>query len=222
MGIDFISSGNEILDNLLEGGLNKGKITLLYGPAGSGKTTFAKLIFLEQARRGNKVIFIDTEKGFSLQRIEQLCAKYKSYLDYLFLFRPTNFQEQINIVKQISKIVSQKVGAIIVDTISVHFRVERSEDKSRADQYLSIQVQLLSEIAKKYSIPIVITTQVYEDINTSKIRPIGKELLTSNSDCVIEIEKLHSSRRKLTLQKHPSLQKKQVYFSLTNNGAELC
>ena len=68
---DRVSTGSALIDDILEGGLEKEVTTTIYGPSGSGKTNVAILAALESAEKG-KVIFIDTEGGFSIERAKQL------------------------------------------------------------------------------------------------------------------------------------------------------
>ena len=60
-----ISAGSYELNKWLYGGYDSEIITTLYGSAGSGKTNFCLLAAVSQAKKGQKVIFIDTEGGFS-------------------------------------------------------------------------------------------------------------------------------------------------------------
>ena len=55
-----ISAGSFDLNKFLFGGYEKDIITTIYGPGGSGKTNFCLLAAVSQAKKGNKVIYIDT------------------------------------------------------------------------------------------------------------------------------------------------------------------
>src|SRR3989339_1589394 len=63
-----LKSSTFIIDQLL-GGYEKDIITTIYGPAGSGKTTLCLLCAMNTAREGKKVIYIDTENNFSVERL---------------------------------------------------------------------------------------------------------------------------------------------------------
>ena len=67
-----ISAGSYDLNKWLFGGYDKDIITTIYGPAGSGKTNFCLLAAVSQAKKQKKVIYIDTEGGFSIDRVKQL------------------------------------------------------------------------------------------------------------------------------------------------------
>ena len=70
--MDKVGTGAKVLDSLLDGGLERGIITTLFGSAGSGKSNIAMLSALSVAERVKKVVFIDTEKSLSAERIKQL------------------------------------------------------------------------------------------------------------------------------------------------------
>jgi len=69
-----ISTGTEVLDLLLEGGYENDAITTIYGPAGAGKTNLALIAAVSMAQKGKKVVYIDTEGGFSAARLKQVVA----------------------------------------------------------------------------------------------------------------------------------------------------
>jgi KaiC/GvpD/RAD55 family RecA-like ATPase len=66
------SAGNYDLNKWLYGGYDKDIITTIFGPAGSGKSNFCMMVAASAARKGGKVIFIDTEGNFSFTDQERL------------------------------------------------------------------------------------------------------------------------------------------------------
>ena len=93
--IEKISTGSYDLNNWLLGGYEEDVITMIAGPPGSGKTNIGILAACSQAKKGNKIIFIDTEGGFSVERVKQIVGEnYEKILNNFFLLEPTNFDEQ--------------------------------------------------------------------------------------------------------------------------------
>ncbi len=92
-----ISAGSYDLNRWLLGGYDNDIITTLYGGPGTGKTNFSLLAAVSQAKRGNKVIFVDTEGGFSSERVKQIVLagnngmSYREVLKNIFILKPTNF-----------------------------------------------------------------------------------------------------------------------------------
>ena len=70
--INTIPSGSKILDKMLNGGYEKDIITTIYGPAGSGKTILCLLCSVNMTRNNKKVIYVDTENNFSIERLKQI------------------------------------------------------------------------------------------------------------------------------------------------------
>ena len=102
MVVKRVSIGVKFLDEFLEGGLENDAITTIYGPAGTGKTNLALLAAIEVAKR-KKVIFVDTEGGFSVSRLKQILPDYKKLLENFIFIQPMRFDEQhksINLVKE--------------------------------------------------------------------------------------------------------------------------
>ncbi len=66
MKTEKISSGSYDLNKWLYGGYETDIITMIAGGPGTGKTNFAILAACSQAKKGNKVIFVDSEGGLVL------------------------------------------------------------------------------------------------------------------------------------------------------------
>ena len=127
--MERITSGSNILDFLLEGGYEKDAITTIYGPAGSGKTNLLLLAAVEVAKRNKKVIYIDTEGGFSITRLKQIAPKHEKIMSNIIFFKPTTFEEQKKVFEKLRSVTNSKIGLIVVDTISMLYRLERTGDE---------------------------------------------------------------------------------------------
>ena len=119
---------------MLDGGYEQDIITTIYGPAGSGKTNLCILCAINTARLKKKVIYIDTENNFSLDRFKQICSSinqnYAKVLNNIVFLRPASFDEQKKTFEKLKDIISNKVGLVIVDTIAMLYRLEigKNED----------------------------------------------------------------------------------------------
>ena len=222
MQVKRYSSGASIMDELLEGGLEADAITTIYGPAGCGKTNFALLAAIETAKLGKKVIFIDTEGGFSVTRLKQLLPDYKKMLDKLVFLRPTSFEEQKVSIERLKDLVNGKIGLIVIDTINMLYRLQRSfKEDDTHNHDLSMQLLVLNEIARKYNIPVLLTSQVYSSFEGKGVKIVGGDILAYTSKCLLEVESLQNSRRKITLRKHRSIATpKDAVFQIVEKGIE--
>jgi len=238
-----ISTGSYDLNKWLFGGYETDIITMIAGPAASGKTNFVVLASVSQAKKGNKVIYIDTEGGFSIDRVRQLLTtnnEDEKILENILLLKPTNFEEQKrDFSKLLNLIKKEHVNLIIVDGMTMLYRLElgeaimNNEDKELKDENIkkvnreiANQMKMLAEISRKQNIPVLITNQVYseflseEDLKKGKekqVHLVGGDLLKYWSKCIIEL-KLDRGRRKAVLLKHRSLPIKEIQFEIVNSG----
>ena len=218
-----ISTGTETFDDFLEGGYEKDVITTIYGPSGSGKTTLCMLAAIAQARKKGKVLFIDTEGGFSVERMKQIVGdELEEILNYIVLLKPTNFNEQNDSLEKLKDLVNQKISLIIIDTLTLFYRLElaKSTDVKDTNNKLIWQMSYLTEIARKKSIPIIITNQVYSDFKKKNdFKMVGGDILRYSSKCLMKLKTLTDNKRKAILMSHRSIPEgKEMVFAIINDG----
>lgn len=220
--MEKLSTGSEVMDGLL-GGYEKDIITTIYGPSASGKTNLCLLAAINTAKN-KKVIYVDTEGGFSVERVKQLTKEYKRVLNNIHILKPTSFEEQTKAVNKLRKMVSgSKIGLIIVDTVSMLYRLELGgEEESVYDvnRAMGRQIAMLAEIARKKNIPVICSNQVYADFdNKDKVNMVGGDLLRYGSKCLIELQKTPEGNCRAVLKKHRSMPaEKEVLFKIVEKG----
>lgn len=222
-------TGSLVIDKLLERGYEKDVITTIYGPAGSGKTTLCMLVAIAATKNKKKVIFVDTEGGFSAARFEQIIGDDSSVTDVLkniFILKPTTFNEQGKTIERLRGMINEQIGLVIVDTIGMLYRVEvgKKENIRDVNNELSVQLSYLTEITRKHNIPVILSNQVYSDFDErDNVKIVGGDLLKYASKCLIELQKVkvHSGVRKAVVKKHRSLPEgKCVVFRIVEKGLE--
>ena len=233
-------TGSRILDEMLNGGYENDIITTIYGPAGAGKTVICILAAMTAVKNGKKVIYVDSEGGFSVERLKQVASSvnddHKEILNGMIFLRPTTFEEQ---KKSFSTLVSEikgkgKIGLIVVDGMTMLYRLELSEaSQAKNDEMvrqtnseLARQMRILAEIARLKNIPVIVTNQVYseflsdEDFRSGKergVNMVGGDILRYWSKCLLELQN-DRGRRRLIIRKHRSLPEKELSFVITNDG----
>ena len=233
-----ISTGSFDMNKFLAGGYESDIITTLYGSGGSGKSNFCIIVATSQARKGNKVIFIDTEGGFSSDRFKQIHngtkEEIETSLQNILLLKPTSFKEQEeDFQKLLAHVKKGDISLIIIDSIAMLYRLELGDaitlkDNERiaeVNRKLAKQLRSLNEIARKQNIPVIVTNQVYstfvsdkEDRNFErKVSMVGGDLLKYWSKCLIELQEF-GGKRKMVLRKHRSLPVKELAFEIVNEG----
>ncbi len=223
MDVKRVSTGAEVLDKLLDGGYESDTITTVYGPSGSGKTNVCIIAAVAVARSGKKVIYIDTEGGFSVERLKQIAPDdYSSLIDNFVFLKPASFDEQRSSFSKLGRLIEDDVGILIVDTIAMLYRLEMGKTDKVYDinRDLGQQISYLQEIARRKHIPVLITNQVYSSFeDRESIRMVGGDILKYGSKCLIELEKFHEGLRTATIKKHRSIaEDRTVMFRIVNEG----
>ncbi|HEX7391582.1 MAG TPA: DNA repair and recombination protein RadB [Thermoplasmata archaeon] len=213
--------GSQVLDDLLEGGLEGGAITLLFGEAGSGKTNICLQVARNVALSGKKVIYIDTE-GVSLERLKQIAGdKYEEVMRNILFFEPHSFEEQEKFVEKAVRLAdsSLEIGAIIVDSATIHYRLTRNDEEKGTRKSLSPQLAKLLGVGRIKDIPILVTSQVYTDIEKGTFEPLGGHVLLHNAKAIIRLDKVSTGTRRAVIVKHRHLEEgRRAEFKITGTG----
>lgn len=200
-----LSTGDPVFDDLLGGGLEPRVITQVYGGPASGKSVLCILAAVSCLRAGKGVIFIDTE-GFSIERFRQVAGPEAEQLAHdLILYEPHDFEQQgIMIAGMGRHLQGGRTGLIIMDSATALYRT-RFERGGEVIQRLTRQMVQLLGYAKKHNIPVLITNQVYMDIQKNIYLGLGGTGLAHISKAVVRVDRMNSHRR-ATLEKHRSRQ----------------
>jgi DNA repair protein RadB len=214
------------IDDALNGGIESGIITEIYGEGGSGKTTMC----MQLARNCvladiGKIAYVDTE-SVSIERFEQVCGEdFEKVSRETLFFEPYDMAEQEEHVDKIIRMVLDgevKIGMIILDSATVFYRLTLGGDNDLSGRRsLSEQVIKLMALARKKSLIVVLTSQVYTDIETNEYIPLGGHTLSHNAKTILKLNRHESSLRSVSIMKHRSIENiSELYIKLTQNGIE--
>lgn len=218
MSSERVPTGTAELDALLGGGLERKTITQLFGEPGSGKSTLCLLAVVAVLRSGMKVIFFDTE-GFSVERFRQLAGPdAETIAERLFIFEPSDFERQGLMIAESERLMKKgDIGLLAMDSATALYRTELGATRD-AQRRLARQMVHILGLAKKFDIPVIITNQVYVDVETDEYRGLGGTSLLHISKVIVRVEKKDGVRR-ATLVKHRSLPEGAFFdFVITGNG----
>jgi DNA repair protein RadB len=218
-----IGTGCGPLDDLLKGGVEEGCLTLVYGEAGSGKTNLCIQLARNVSLSGKKVLYLDAE-GVSPERIQQIFGKdYESLLKNVLFSDVHSFEEQERMVDKAAQLTEKNadVELIILDSATMHYRMTRKDEERMDRKSLTNQLTILLRVARKRKIPVVLTSQVYTDIDKGTYEPLGGHILLHNSKSIIKLEKVGLNIRRATLMKHRHLAEGKIAeFKITGRGLE--
>lgn len=221
-----IPCGCKCIDDLLGGGFEKGIVTQIYGASGTGKTNICIQLAVATVQSGKKVVYIDTE-SFSADRFRQIAGEdARKVAGEIIIYEPASLDQQYSAILELEKIMNEKIGLIILDSAALFYRLGLSVDDSSEENMtlrreLVNQIGLLHGIARKYGISVLITNQVYKDMSTGELCPIGGNALEHLSKTIILIERTAASKRRATLRKHRSkCEGSSCEFLLTDKGVQ--
>jgi DNA repair protein RadB len=203
---NLLPSGCKPLDELLGGGFEKGIVTQIFGAAGTGKTNICIQLAVECVKHGQRVIYIDTE-GLSPVRFKQIAGeKAKEIARNVIIYEPLSFEEQYAAVREVEKIAGENIGLVIMDSATSYYRFELEDEETgiKSRRELANQIGFLHALARKYGFAVVITNQVYSDIISGGVRPLGGSSLEHISKAIIQLEKTGEGFRRAILYKHRS------------------
>ncbi len=114
-----------------------------------------------------------------------------------------------------------EIGLLVLDSATTHYRLTRIEDQREERHSLNRQVTKLMGAARKKDIPVVITSQVYTDIDRGTYEPLGGHMLSHNAKDIIRLGKEGLNFRFARIVKHRHLQEGlATKFRLTDRGLE--
>ncbi|MFZ2202584.1 MAG: recombinase RecA [Microgenomates group bacterium] len=141
--ISVIPTGSISLDMALGvGGLPRGRVTEIYGPEASGKTTLALHVIAEAQKAGGAAAFIDAEHALDPARAKGIGVK----LEDLLLSQPDTGEQALEIAETLIR--SGGVDVIVIDSVAA--LVPKSEiEGEMGDSVMGLQARLMSQALRK-------------------------------------------------------------------------
>ena len=146
--IEAIPTGSLALDLALGiGGIPRGRITEIFGPESSGKTTLAQHIIAEAQKKGGLVAYIDAEHAMDPSYAANCGVK----VDDLLISQPDTGEQALEITEALVR--SSAVDAIIIDSVAA--LVPRAEiEGDMGDPQMGLQARLMSQALRKLAAAI--------------------------------------------------------------------
>jgi len=143
MDVEVIPTGCLPLDIALGvGGLPRGRITEIFGPEASGKTTLSLHVIAEAQKMGGTAAFIDAEHALEPIR----AATVGVDLNNLLISQPDNGEQALEIVETLVR--SNAVDVIVIDSVAA--LVPKAEiEGEMGDSMMGVQARLMSQALRK-------------------------------------------------------------------------
>ena len=165
--VEVIPTGSFSLDIALGvGGVPRGRVVEIYGPAASGKTTLALHILAEAQKKGGVGAFIDAEHALDPDYAKRIGVNIKD----LLISQPDSGEQALQIVETLVK--SGNVDVIVIDSVAA--LVPRAEIAGEMGEFqIGLQARLMSQALRKLSGVISKTKTVVIFINQTRMK-IGR------------------------------------------------
>ncbi len=163
--VDAIPTGSIALDLAIGvGGIPRGRITEIFGPESSGKTTLCQHVLAEAQKRGGVVAFIDVEHALD-PAYARSCGVN---VDELLVSQPDTGEQALEITETLIR--SGGVDCVVVDSVAA--LVPRAEiEGEMGDSSMGMQARLMSQALRKLTgavsrsnTALVFTNQLREKI----------------------------------------------------------
>lgn len=143
MQIDAISTGSLTLDMALGiGGLPRGRITEIYGPESSGKTTLALHCIAEAQKAGGTAAFIDVEHALDPVYASALGVD----IDSLLVSQPDTGEDALEITEALVR--SGAIDIIVVDSVAA-LAPKAEIEGEMGSTHVGVQARLMSQALRK-------------------------------------------------------------------------
>ncbi|MGW8265108.1 MAG: recombinase RecA [Longimicrobiales bacterium] len=163
--IDAIPTGALNLDSAIGvGGIPRGRISEIYGPESSGKTTLCLHVIANAQRTGGIAAFVDAEHALDIQYARRLGVD----VDNLLVSQPDTGEQALEIAEVLIR--SNAVDVVVVDSVAA--LVPRAEiEGEMGDSHVGLQARLMSQALRKLTgavnrsnTSVIFTNQIREKI----------------------------------------------------------
>ncbi len=145
MAVESIPTGSLALDIALGiGGVPRGRVTEVYGPESSGKTTLCQHIVAEAQKRGGLCAYVDMEHALD----PSYAARCGVDVDNLYIAQPDTGEQALEIAEALVR--SSAIDVVVVDSVAA--LVPRAEiEGDMGDAPMGMQARLMSQALRKLS-----------------------------------------------------------------------
>ncbi|CAL1370559.1 unnamed protein product [Linum trigynum] len=232
-----ITSGSRDLDKILEGGIETGSITELYGEFRSGKTQLCHTLCVtcqlpfDQGGGEGKAMYIDAEGTFRPQRLLQIAERYglngADVLENVAYARAYNTDHQSRLLlSAASMMVESRFALMIVDSATALYRTDFSGrgELSARQMHLAKFLRSLQRMADEFGVAVVITNQVVAQVDGSaifagpQIKPIGGNIMAHASTTRLALRKGRGEERICKVISSPCLAEAEARFQISPEG----
>jgi len=232
-----VSTGSKELDKLLQGGIETGSITEMFGEFRTGKTQLCHTLAvtcqlpIDQGGGEGKAMYIDTEGTFRPERLLAVAERYglvgADVLDNVAYARAFNTDHQTQLLYQASAMMAEsRYALLIVDSATALYRTDYSGrgELSARQGHLARFLRMLLRLADEFGVAVVITNQVVAQVDGAAMfsadpkKPIGGNIIAHASTTRLYLRKGRGETRICKIYDSPCLPEAEAMFAINADG----
>ena len=232
-----VSTGSKELDKLLQGGIETGSITELFGEFRTGKSQLCHTLAvtcqlpIDMGGAEGKCLYIDTEGTFRPERLLAVAERFglsgNDVLDNVAYARAYNTDHQTQLLIQAAAMMSEsRYAMVIIDSATALYRTDysgRGELSSR-QMHLARFLRMLLRLADEFGVAVVLTNQVVAQVDGAAMfaadpkKPIGGNIMAHASTTRLYFRKGRGEQRICKIYDSPCLPESEAIFAINADG----
>jgi len=232
-----VTTGSKELDKLLNGGIETGSITELFGEFRTGKSQLCHTLAvtcqlpIDNGGAEGKCLYIDTEGTFRPERLLAVADRYglqgSDVLDNVAYARAYNSDHQMTLLTQAAAMMSEsRYALVIVDSATACYRTDYSGrgELSARQMHLAQFLRALLKLADEFGVAVVLTNQVVAQVdgaamfNADPKKPIGGNIMAHASTTRLYLRKGRGEQRICKIYDSPCLPEGEAVFAINADG----
>jgi len=232
-----ITTGSKELDKLMNGGIETGSITELFGEFRTGKSQLCHTLAvtcqlpIDNGGAEGKCMYIDTEGTFRPERLLAVAERYglqgSDVLDNVAYARAYNSDHQMELLTQACAMMSEsRYAIVIVDSATACYRTDYSGrgELSARQMHLAQFLRQLLKISDEFGVAVVVTNQVVAQVdgasmfNADPKKPIGGNIMAHASTTRLYLRKGRGETRICKIYDSPCLAEGEATFAINADG----
>ncbi|XP_033125944.1 DNA repair protein RAD51 homolog B-like [Anneissia japonica] len=232
-----VTTGSKELDKLLQGGIETGSITEIFGEFRTGKTQLCHTMAvtcqlpIDNGGGEGKCLYIDTEGTFRPERLIAVAERYNlngsDVLDNVAYARAYNSDHQTQLLMQAAAMMSEsRYALLIVDSATALYRTDYSGrgELAARQMHLARFLRTLLRLADEYGVAVVITNQVVAQVDGAAMftadpkKPIGGNIMAHASTTRLYLRKGRGETRICKIYDSPCLPESEAMFAILKDG----
>lgn len=234
--LTYLSTGSGNLDQLLNGGIESGNLTELFGEFRTGKTqlchTLCVTCQLPKSSGGGegKAMYIDTEGTFRPEKLIPIAKRFnldpEEVIENVYYARAFNHEHQLKLLSKAAAIMStNKFALLVVDSATALYRSDFSGRGELAPRQMHLGKFLrgLQKVADEFGVAVVLTNQVVATVDGGGFggadkKPIGGHIMAHACQTRLYLRKGAKENRICKVYDSPSLPEAEAPYSINDDG----